>query len=168
MAALRFLLQKTIQNRGKLLDLRQRAILSAVSGIKSNISAPDLKAGLSRFEPTTDLRPLMFTLNRISQRHLAYMSTQASLCSCHARLTSWRMHFPARSLASQPQLPRSAQPSPTGPHLTSETWPSALTIMDRISRWPEAIHIAATTTVNCANALFQEWVSRFAAPAFNT
>jgi hypothetical protein len=34
------------------------------------------------------------------------------------------------------------------------------TIIDRTSRWPEAIPIAATTTVDCANALFQGWVSR--------
>jgi hypothetical protein len=35
------------------------------------------------------------------------------------------------------------------------------TIIDRTSHWPEAIPIAATSTVDCANALFQGWVSRF-------
>ena len=35
------------------------------------------------------------------------------------------------------------------------------TIIDRTSRWPEAIPITATTTVDCANALSQGWVSRF-------
>ncbi len=35
------------------------------------------------------------------------------------------------------------------------------TIIDRISHWPEAIPIAATITVGCANELFQGWVSRF-------
>ncbi len=39
------------------------------------------------------------------------------------------------------------------------------TIIDRTSCWPEAIPIAATTTVDCANALFQGWVSRFEVPA---
>jgi hypothetical protein len=42
------------------------------------------------------------------------------------------------------------------------------TIIDRTSRWPEAIPIAATTTVDCANALFQGWVSRFGVPAVIT
>jgi transposase InsO family protein len=34
-------------------------------------------------------------------------------------------------------------------------------IMDRTSSWPEAIPIAATSTVDCTNALVQGWVSRF-------
>ncbi len=34
--------------------------------------------------------------------------------------------------------------------------------------WPEAIPIAATTTVDCANALFQGWVVRFGVPAVIT
>jgi transposase InsO family protein len=42
------------------------------------------------------------------------------------------------------------------------------TTIDRTSRWPEAIPIAATTTVDCANALFQGWVSRFGVPAVKT
>jgi hypothetical protein len=37
--------------------------------------------------------------------------------------------------------------------------------MERTSRWPEAIPIAAMSTVDCANALFQGWVSRFEVPA---
>jgi hypothetical protein len=36
--------------------------------------------------------------------------------------------------------------------------------IDRTSRWPEAIPIAATTTVDCANDLFQGWVSRLGVP----
>jgi transposase InsO family protein len=42
------------------------------------------------------------------------------------------------------------------------------TIIDRTSRWPEAIPIAATTAVDCVNALFQGWVSRFGVPAVIT
>jgi transposase InsO family protein len=45
---------------------------------------------------------------------------------------------------------------------------SRTTIIDRTSRWPEAIPIAATTAVDCANALFQGWVSRFGVPAVKT
>jgi hypothetical protein len=43
----------------------------------------------------------------------------------------------------------------------SKSFTYLFTIIDRTSRWPEAIPIAATTTVDCANALFQGWVSKF-------
>jgi transposase InsO family protein len=39
------------------------------------------------------------------------------------------------------------------------------TIIDRTSRWPEAILFASITAANCARALFAGWVSRFGVPA---
>ncbi len=42
-----------------------------------------------------------------------------------------------------------------GPLPASKGFTYLFTIIDRTSRWPEAIPIAATTTVDCANALFQ-------------
>ncbi len=50
---------------------------------------------------------------------------------------------------------------PGGPLPVSKGFTYLFTIIDRTSRWPEAIPIAATTTVDCANALFQGWESRF-------
>jgi transposase InsO family protein len=55
-----------------------------------------------------------------------------------------------------------------GPLPASKGFTCLLTIIDRTSRRPEAIPIAATTTVDCANALFQGWVSRFGVPAVIT
>jgi transposase InsO family protein len=55
-----------------------------------------------------------------------------------------------------------------GPLPASKGFTYLFTIIDRTSRWPEAITIAATTTVDCANALFQGWVSRFGVPAVIT
>jgi hypothetical protein len=52
-----------------------------------------------------------------------------------------------------------------GPLPASKGFTYLFTIIDRTSRWPEAIPIAATTTVDRANALFQGWVSRFGVPA---
>jgi hypothetical protein len=46
-----------------------------------------------------------------------------------------------------------------GPLPPSKGFTHLFTVMDRTSRWPEAIPIAATTTVDCANALFQGWVT---------
>jgi hypothetical protein len=59
---------------------------------------------------------------------------------------------------------------------STSTWTStfqhprvSFTIVDRTSRcWPEAIPITTTTTVDCANTLFQGWVSRFGVPAVIT
>jgi hypothetical protein len=38
------------------------------------------------------------------------------------------------------------------------------TIIDRTSRWPEAIPLASITAADCARALFAAWVSRFGVP----
>lgn len=40
-----------------------------------------------------------------------------------------------------------------------------LTIIDRNTRWPEAIPMSDTTTVACVNALIGGWISRFGVPA---
>ena len=47
-----------------------------------------------------------------------------------------------------------------GPLPSTKGFTHLFTVMDRLSVWSEAIPIAATTTVDCANALFQGWVSR--------
>ncbi len=39
------------------------------------------------------------------------------------------------------------------------------TIIDRTSRWPEAIPLSSITAADCARALFAGWVSRFGVPA---
>ncbi len=55
-----------------------------------------------------------------------------------------------------------------GPLPASNGFTYLFSITDRTSRWPEAIPIAATSTVDCANALFQGSVSRFGVPAVIT
>jgi transposase InsO family protein len=55
-----------------------------------------------------------------------------------------------------------------GPLPASKGFTFLFPIINRTFRWPEAIPIAATTTVDCANALFQGWVSRFGVPAVIT
>jgi Integrase core domain len=43
-----------------------------------------------------------------------------------------------------------------------------LTIIDRSSRWPEAVPVSSTTAAACASAFFHHWVSRFGVPAVVT
>jgi hypothetical protein len=39
------------------------------------------------------------------------------------------------------------------------------TVVDRSTRWPEAIPLPATSTEDCVEALISEWVARFSVPA---
>jgi transposase InsO family protein len=52
-----------------------------------------------------------------------------------------------------------------GPLPMSNGFTHLFTIIDRSSRWPEAIPVASTTTAACASALFHHWISRFGVPA---
>ena len=38
------------------------------------------------------------------------------------------------------------------------------TIIDRTTRWPEAIPLPGTSTIDCARALIVAWISRFGVP----
>ncbi|GFO20782.1 Gag-Pol polyprotein [Plakobranchus ocellatus] len=48
----------------------------------------------------------------------------------------------------------------------SDTWPLAalLTIIDRNTRWPQAIPLPNITTAECIQALVRGWISRFGIP----
>ena len=51
-----------------------------------------------------------------------------------------------------------------GPLPESEGQTYLLTIIDRYSRWLEAIPLSSTTAADCAQALFRHWISRFGTP----
>jgi transposase InsO family protein len=55
-----------------------------------------------------------------------------------------------------------------GPLPASEGYTYLFTIMDRTTRYPEAVPLKAITTRDCAFALFQGWVCRFGVPAVIT
>jgi len=42
------------------------------------------------------------------------------------------------------------------------------TVVDRSTRWPEAVPLACTTTADCVEAFLNGWVSRFGVPAVVT
>jgi hypothetical protein len=52
-----------------------------------------------------------------------------------------------------------------GPLPKSAGYTHLFTIMDRTTRWPEAVPVSATSATDCAAALFSEWVQRFGLPA---
>jgi transposase InsO family protein len=77
------------------------------------------------------------------------------------------------------QPPAAAIPVPThrfthinvdivGPLPVSAGYTHLLTIIDRSSRWPEAVPLSSTTAAACASAFFHHWISRFGVPAVIT
>ena len=48
---------------------------------------------------------------------------------------------------------------------SSEGYSYLLTVIDRYSRWVEAIPLQSITALSCANALLRHWVARFGTPA---
>ena len=53
-----------------------------------------------------------------------------------------------------------------GPLPLSQGYTHLLTIVDRFTRWPEAIPLTSTDTTSCARALIQNWISRFGVPSY--
>ena len=51
-----------------------------------------------------------------------------------------------------------------GPLPPSEGFTHLLTIIDRTTRWPEAIPMVQTSTTGCAIALIRHWIARFGVP----
>ena len=55
-----------------------------------------------------------------------------------------------------------------GPLPSSQGFSYILTMIDRASRWPEAIPLSSITVESCARAFISTWVSRFGVPALLT
>ena len=51
-----------------------------------------------------------------------------------------------------------------GPLPSSQGFTHLLTVVDRFTRWPEAIPVSDTSALSLAHALLQNWVSRFGTP----
>ncbi|MFO0002781.1 MAG: transposase family protein, partial [bacterium] len=51
-----------------------------------------------------------------------------------------------------------------GPLPRSSGFSYLFTMVDRTTRWPEAVPLASTTAADCAAALLQGWIHRFGVP----
>ena len=55
-----------------------------------------------------------------------------------------------------------------GPLPPSTGFSYLFTVVDRTTRWPEAIPLSSISAADCASALFTGWIQRFGVPAFIT
>ena len=55
-----------------------------------------------------------------------------------------------------------------GPIPSCQGFSYLLTMIDRTSRWPEAVPLSSITYESCARAFISPWVSRFGVPALPT
>jgi cleavage and polyadenylation specificity factor subunit 1 len=55
-----------------------------------------------------------------------------------------------------------------GPLPTSSGYSYLFTVIDRTTRWPEAIPLSGISAAECASALFSGWIQRFGVPAYIT
>ena len=86
------------------------------------------------------------------------------------------LHCQASKVARHIRAPLQARPPPTGrfmelhvdlvgPLPACEGNQYLFTIVDRFTRWPEAVPMASTSAEDCARVLLRSWIARFGVPA---
>ncbi|KAK3778131.1 hypothetical protein RRG08_052278 [Elysia crispata] len=142
------------------------------------------------FTAYTDHKPLVGAMSKLSdpwtarqQRHLAFISefstdirhvsgksNVVADCLSRAALGNVSLGIDYGAMAAeQAEDAESKRFSHlhidlVGPLPPSEGFSHLLTIIDRITRWPEAVPLRSTSTTDCARALIRHWISRFGVP----
>ena len=86
------------------------------------------------------------------------LSCQRSKIHRHTRLQAAHIPVPTRRFAH-------LHVDIVGPLLPSAGHTYLFTVIDRTTRWPEAIPLASTTAADCATALLHGWIQRFGVPS---
>lgn len=85
------------------------------------------------------------------------LACQKSKISRHVHTTSEHIPIPAARF-------QHIHIDIVGPLITSEGYNYCLTMIDRFSRWPEAVPIASITADDIVNAIWSTWIARFGSP----
>jgi hypothetical protein len=96
-------------------------------------------------------------------KQVAIMARSCLHCQCskvhrHVHLQPEQIEIPRRRFAH-------IHVHLVGPLPRSAGFSYLLTILDRTSRWPEAVPLAAVSAADCAAGFFHGWVQRFGLPA---
>ena len=91
----------------------------------------------------------------------ACLRCQQSKVQTHVKSSVPRIPVPARRFSH-------VHLDLVGPLPSSQGYSYLLTMIDRTSRWPEAVPLSSITAESCARAFIASWVSRFGVPALLT
>ena len=119
------------------------------------VSHPGARA-TQRLVTTRFCWPNMKKMVKIAAREC--ISCQRSKIATHVHLTPEHIPVPSRRFAH-------VHVDLVGPLPMSKGFTHLFTIVDRTTRWPEAIPLSSTTAADCARALFDGWIQRFGVPA---
>jgi len=86
---------------------------------------------------------------------------QKAKISTHVHLAPAAIHVPLRRFEH-------VHVDLVGPLPVSSGFTYLFTIVDRTTRWPEAIPLTGISAADCAAALFSGWIQRFGVPAYIT
>jgi hypothetical protein len=89
------------------------------------------------------------------------LQCQKAKIHCHVTLQAAHIPVPVRRFSH-------LHVDLVGPLPRSSGFSYLFTVINRTTRWPEAIPLASTTTADCAAALLQGWIQRFGVPAIIT
>ena len=100
---------------------------------------------------------LAWTKKKVNQWTKKCLACQQSKIQTHVHLPAVIIPVPAKRFSYM-------HIDLVGPFPPSEGFSHLLTIIDRTTRWPEAMPLINTSTTDCARALHRHWISRFGVP----
>ena len=84
--------------------------------------------------------------------------------SCQASKIQRHYRAPVEAIPVPPRRFTHVHVDIVGPLPTSRRYTYLLTILDRTTRWPEAVPLQDITAASCARAFMTGWVARFGVP----
>ncbi len=98
-----------------------------------------------------------------------YVRRYAQRClSCQKSKVSRHVHLSPETIAVPHRCFEHVHVDLVGPLPQSSGFSYLFTIVDRTTRWPEAIPLSGIATADCAAALFSGWIQRFGVPSVIT